>query len=48
MDLGKKNDQVIAVKDALCSKAYQDLVQRICVWFGNVLEEGEECNAKTE
>lgn len=44
----EKNDQVIAAKDALCSRAYQELVQRICVWFGNVSEEGGECNAKTE
>ena len=44
----EKNDQVSAVKDVLCSKAYRDLVQRICTWFGNVPEEGEECNAKTE
>ena len=44
----EKNDQVINAKDALCAKAYQDLVQRICAWFGNIPEEGEECNAKTE
>lgn len=44
----KKNDQVIAARDALCGKTYQDLVQRICAWFGDVSEEGEECNAGTE
>lgn len=48
MALRKKNDQVIAARDALCGKTYQDLVQRICAWFGDVSEEGEECNAGTE
>ena len=41
-------DQVIAAKNALCAKEYQDLVQRICAWFGSVSEEGEECNVTTE
>lgn len=44
----EQNDQVIVAKDALCDKPYQKLVQRICAWFGNEPEEGEECNAKTE
>lgn len=40
----EKTDQVIAAKNALCAKSYQELVQRICTWFGNLSKEGEKCN----
>ena len=40
----EKTDQVIAAKNALCAKSYQELVQRICTWFGNLSKEGVKCN----
>lgn len=44
----EKTDQVIAIKNALCAKSYQELVQRICAWFGNLSKEGEKCNGCSE